>query len=155
MSTDEQIEQEIQAKGLNAPRVTPGDIEGAIISEHYFNLGDGVYGAARKAGDDSVQAFPASYDLTTICVLGLANGFTVIGESACVSAENFNAEIGKKIARQNAVGKVWPLMGFALADRIYLDKQDTANFEAVTQKAYTGDGGAMLGEQVDDSTPRT
>ena len=115
---DQAIEQEIQAKGLTAPRVTPTDIEVNIASEHYFVGGDGIYGDARKRGDESVQAFPQSLDLLTFCVLVLRNGFTVTGESACASPENFNAELGRKIARQNAVDKVWPLMGYALKERL-------------------------------------
>jgi hypothetical protein len=49
----------------------------------------------------------------------LRNGFTVTGESACASPENFNAEIGRKIARENAVAKVWPLLGFALRQKLH------------------------------------
>lgn len=56
--------------------------------------------------------------LLTFCVLVLANGFTVNGESACASPENFDAEIGRKIARANAVTKIWPLMGYALKERL-------------------------------------
>ena len=48
----------------------------------------------------------------------LRNGFTVTGESACASPENFDAELGRKIARQNAVQKIWPLMGYALKERL-------------------------------------
>ena len=51
-------------------------------------------------------------DLLTFCVLMLRNGFMVTGESACASPENFDAEIGRKIARENAINKVWPLMGY-------------------------------------------
>ena len=54
----------------------------------------------------------------TFCVLHLRNGFTVTGESACASPENFNAELGRKIARQNAVNKIWPLLGFRLRDQL-------------------------------------
>ena len=115
---DQAIEREIQSKGLTAPRVTPADIEANIASEHYFVGGDGIYGAARKIGDDSIQAFPESLDLLTFCVLVLRNGFTVTGESACPSRQNFDAELGKKIARQNAVNKMWPLMGYALKERL-------------------------------------
>jgi hypothetical protein len=61
---------------------------------------------------------PAALKLLTFCVLVLRNGFTVTGESACASPENFDAEIGRKIARQNAVNKVWPLLGFRLRDRL-------------------------------------
>lgn len=116
--TDQAIEQEIQAKGLTAPRVTPADIEAEIASEHYFVAGDGIYGAAHKAGDHEVQAFPQSLDLLTFCVLTLRNGFTITGESACASPENFDAGIGRKIARQNAVNKIWPLLGFRLRDKL-------------------------------------
>ena len=59
--------------------------------------------------------------LLTFCVLALKNGFTVTGESACASPENFDAEVGRKIARQNAVQKVWPLLGFALKERLHAE----------------------------------
>ena len=58
-------------------------------------------------------------DLLTFCVLVLQNGFTVTGESACASPENFDAEIGRKIARDNAVQKIWPLMGYALKQQLH------------------------------------
>lgn len=61
---------------------------------------------------------PQSLQLLTFCVLVLRNGFAVTGESACASPENFNAEIGRRIARENAIAKVWPLMGYALKDRL-------------------------------------
>ena len=119
---DQQIEQEIQAKGLTAPRVTPADIEAAIVSEYYFTAGDGFAGAASlllQEGDEvPVIAPPEQLDLLTFCVLVLRNGFTVTGESACASPENFDADLGKKIARAAAVNKVWPLMGYALKDRL-------------------------------------
>lgn len=61
---------------------------------------------------------PTNLALLTFCVLVLRNGFTVTGESACASPENFDAEIGRKIARQNAEQKIWPLMGYALKQHI-------------------------------------
>lgn len=100
------------------PRITPADVEAQIASEHYFAAGDGVRCAARKRGDEGVQAFPGALDLLTICVLVLKNGFTVTGESACASPENFREDIGNRIARENAVRKVWPLLGFRLRDRL-------------------------------------
>lgn len=118
---DQPIEQEIQSKGLTAPRVTPDDIEVAIVQEHYFTAEDGKLGAYRAHGDvhqGSTSSHP-SLSLLTFCVLVLRNGFTVTGESACVSPENFNAEIGRRIARQNAVQKIWPLMGYALRDHLH------------------------------------
>lgn len=120
---DASIEQEIQTKGLTAPRVTPADIDANIASEHYFtaaNGSDGSYMNGDKlwCGDVAGQYCPAELSLLTFCVLVLRNGFTVTGESACASPENFNAEIGRKIARQNAVAKIWPLMGYALKEKL-------------------------------------
>ncbi len=113
---DQQIESEIQAKGLTAPRVTPQDIEAHIASEHYFTAANGVSDAIWP------NKFPEgceALELLTFCVLILRNGFIVTGESACASPENFDAELGRKIARQNAVNKIWPLLGFALKQRLH------------------------------------
>lgn len=120
MSDDQSIEQEIQAKGLTAPRVTPADIEANILSEHYFTAGDGYAGAAALTiEEDGVIQPPEQLDLLTFCVLILQNGYTVTGESACASPENFDAEVGRKVARANAVNKVWPLMGYALKQQLH------------------------------------
>ena len=110
------IEQEIQAKGLVAPRITPTDLEANISGEFYFTAADGVECASGHR-PNSVRAGTA-LGLLTFCVLVLKNGFTVTGESACASPENFDAELGRKIARQNAVAKIWPLMGYALKERL-------------------------------------
>lgn len=119
---DHQIEQEIQAKGLTAPRITPADIEANIASEHYFTAADG-WRAKRLERPAAGIVFPLPaglepLNLLTFCVLVLRNGFTVTGESACASPENFDAEVGRKIARQNAVTKIWPLMGYELRSRL-------------------------------------
>lgn len=118
---NQQIKTEIQAKGLNAPRVTPQDIEDNIASEHYFTAAAGVEGWLRfgdpKASDSS--EYPDCLKSLTFCVLVLQNGFTVTGESACASPENFDAELGRKIARANAVNKILPLMGYALKQRLH------------------------------------
>ena len=111
---DDKIEQEIQAKGPTAPRITPSDLEANIASEWYINAGTGV------VPDNFQPPVPANHPLRllTFCVLILRNGFTVTGESACASPENFDAELGRKIARQNAINKVWPLMGYALKESL-------------------------------------
>ena len=116
MATDDQIEAEIQAKGLTAPRVTPIDIEENIRNEYYFTAADGVRGTT-PAGLRTFVPDPA-LGLLTFCVLVLRNGFTVTGESACASPENFDAQIGAKIARENAINKLWPLMGYALKEKL-------------------------------------
>lgn len=100
------IENEIQAKGLTAPRVTPAIIERTINEEYYFTAADALKGTPGEASP--------SCRLLTICVLVLQNGFTVTGESACASPANFDAELGRKIARQHAVEKIWPLEGYLL-----------------------------------------
>lgn len=110
---DQTIEQEIQAKGLTAPRVTPSDIEENILREQYINVGDVCIHPTRPEG---TGLYPE--DLLTICVIVLKNGFTVTGESACASPDNFDAELGRKIARQNAVQKIWPLMGYHLKEQL-------------------------------------
>ncbi len=115
---DQAIEAEIVAKGLTAPRVTPEDIEANIASEHYFTAADGVAGAVCADFRTGFHG-PAGLKLLTFCVLALRNDFTVTGESACVSAERFDSVLGRKIARENAVQKIWPLMGYALKERLY------------------------------------
>jgi hypothetical protein len=107
---DQTIEQEIQAKGLTAPRITPDAIEAAIIAEYGFTAAEGAYpkGAPHHP----------SLELLTFCVLVLRNGFTVTGESACASPENFDAVIGYKIARENAKQKVWALEGYLLKSKL-------------------------------------
>lgn len=114
--SDQSIEQEIQAKGLTAPRITPDDLEATIVSEFYFTAGQGVLGESEMGTRPAGIA--DSLNRLTLCVLVLKNGFTVTGESACASPENFNADIGRKIARQNAVNKVWPLLGYELRSKL-------------------------------------
>lgn len=109
------FERELEDDGQTAPRVTPADIEANIVDECYFNAAHAI---AYNAGGPTVVP-PAPTALLTFCVLVLRNGFTVTGESACVSPEAFNAEIGRKIARENAVQKVWPLLGFLLKEQLF------------------------------------
>ena len=115
------IQEDIEARASVAPRVTPADVENEIASEHYFTAADGYRSA--PCFDPNGQPTdclppPAPLELLTFCVLVLRNGFTVTGESACASPQNFDAEIGRRVARQNAVNKVWPLLGFRLRDRL-------------------------------------
>ena len=111
-TSDAGIERLIQAKGKTAPRVTPADIEANIESYFYFTAAQAATAIDRTVDADS------PLHLLTFCVLVLRNGFTVTGESACASPENFDAEIGRRIARENAVQKVWPLMGYELRSKL-------------------------------------
>ena len=124
---DAGIEAEIKAKGKTAPRVTPADIEANIVSEFYFTASDGVENhpsqTTRYVHHDATTQVDVPLGLLTFCVLVLHNGFTVTGESACASPENFDAEIGRKVARANAVNKIWPLLGFQLKTALHLTKE--------------------------------
>ena len=116
--SDKEIEQEIQAKGKTAARVTPADVQANIVGEYYFTASEGVQAALHKQ-DELTRLTGAHGELAllTFCVLVLKNGVT--GESACASPENFDEEIGRKIARQNAEQKIWPLMGYELKQRLH------------------------------------
>lgn len=118
MSFNKEIEAEIVEKGLTAPRVTVDHIESLIVSEHYFTAADGRAGA--NLDDPEIRPFEnmVALGLLTFCVLTLRNGYMVTGESSCASPENFDAEIGRKIARGNAVQKIWGLEGYVLREKL-------------------------------------
>lgn len=111
---EQQIEQEIQSKNLNAPRLTPDHIDSKIKAVEYILPRD----VCKR--DNGVEIFDAPLPLQTLtfCILTLENGFTVTGESACASPENFDAEIGKKIAYDNAREKIWMLEGYLLKEKL-------------------------------------
>ena len=99
--SDALIETMIQTKGLTAPRVTPERIESVIVAEQYY-------------------VFPGT--TLTVCALTLLNGYTVTGESACASPENFDLGIGQMAARDHAVQKIWELEGYAFRERLAVIK---------------------------------
>ena len=96
--SEESIEKEIQDKNLNAPRLTPDLIDSKVKLKSFHVFGD---------------------TCLTVCCLTLLNGFTVTGESACASPENFNAEIGEKIAFEQARNKIWMLEGYLLKQSLF------------------------------------
>lgn len=116
--SEKSIGDAIEALGLTAPRITPDHIDACIASEHYFTAEEGIQGRLAKERS-GMGVENDALKLLTFCVLVLKNGFTVTGESACASPENFNAEIGRKIARANAVQKIWPLEGYLLKQRLH------------------------------------
>ena len=95
--SEQEIENELQAKGLNAPRLSPADIDAAIVGETFTTLPSGK---------------------VMVCELTLRNGFTVRGEAATVSKENFNEEIGQRVSRDSAGNKVWELEGYLLQEKL-------------------------------------
>lgn len=121
-----------------APRITLDDINSAIDREYYFTAAQGVDGAdiATMRGEtpggcttlaplnddpDVSKTLLAPLQHLTFCVLVLKNGFTVTGESAPVSPANFDADVGKRVARENAVDKLWPLLGYELKQRLFAE----------------------------------
>jgi hypothetical protein len=96
--TDLSIGKQIEAAKPTAPRITPAHIDSVIAKSDYY-------------------IFPGTQ--LTVCILTLVNGFTVTGESACASPENFNAEIGRNIAYKNAYEKIWMLEGYLLKESLY------------------------------------
>ena len=146
--SDKDIEQAIQAKGLTAPRVTPQHIESLIRSEVYFTGTDGANSPGARVKSEYVEGerILAPLDLLTFCVLVLRNGFTVTGESACASPENFDQEIGRKIARENAVNKIWMLEGYLLKQRLHDSFEIAAQQKDSRLQAAVNDRGMITGE---------
>lgn len=64
---------------------------------------------------------------TTVCQLTMQNGFTVRGESSCVSAENFNKELGEKYAYEKAFDNAWAFEGYLLAERHHREDRGDEN----------------------------
>lgn len=97
---DKAVEEEIQEKGLTAPRVTPADIDNAI--------------------DDlaAIQYHQFPGTTVTVACVPLKNGYILVGKSACASLENFDVELGRKIAVDDAKRKLWPLLGYALKEEL-------------------------------------
>ena len=114
-NTEHQIEKEIQDKSLNAPRLTPDHVESKVQAIRYLT-GDV---APIFAHEDYFAKEDKSTPCLTICILTLENGFTVTGESACASPENFDKLIGQKLAYENALNKIWQLEGYLLKEQLY------------------------------------
>ena len=81
-------------------KLTKDDLDGLVVSTNYIHN-----------------------ELLTICILTLKNGFKVTGQSACLSAENYDSAIGEKVAHQNGFEKLWELEGYLLKQRLF-DEQD-------------------------------
>lgn len=98
MRDENEVEAEIKAKGLNAPRLNPAMIDAVILTEQY-------------------HVFPGT--TLTVCAMTLRNGFVVTGESAAASPENFDQTLGRKIARDTARNKIWALEGYLLRQKLH------------------------------------
>lgn len=110
------VEAQIQAKGLTFPRITPEHVSQTIVAEY----------TGRASEMFSQAPIHQSLECLTICVLVLNNGFTVVGKSACASPENFDAELGAKIARDDARNQIWALEGYRLRSALAEGSNDGA-----------------------------
>ncbi len=97
--SEQEIEKEIQAKGLNAPRLTQEIID-SMIEAAAYHVFEGT--------------------TLTVCCLTLQNGFNVIGHSAAASPENFDRKIGESIAFMKAREKIWELEGYLLKQSLWV-----------------------------------
>ena len=91
------------------PRVTRADFEAKVVGEYYFTASQAVAAIGAPA--------MAALDALTICIFVMRNGSTIIGKSAPANPANFNAELGRKFARQDALRQVWPMDGYAICNR--------------------------------------
>lgn len=104
-----QVSDDLSAAVQKTPhRVSLQDIEDKIAGEYWFT-------ADKAVGNSPILD---SLKVMTICILVMRNGFTVIGKSAPADAENFDADLGRKFAREDAVRQLWPLEGYALRERL-------------------------------------
>lgn len=100
-TADKAVETLVQAKGLNAPRITPSELQANIVDT------------------EIVKHVSKSGQVLRWAVLTTHNGFAVAGKPSCsVSHENDDAEIGEKVAIDNAKSELWPLMGYELKSRL-------------------------------------
>lgn len=114
MTSSLEITDQASAAVAVAPRVTLKDIEDNISQEHIFTAYNALEGMGHPNHPDM--------KLLTICLMRMKNGYIVIGKSAPASPENFNAELGSKFAREDAIRQLWPVMGYALRDRLCTPK---------------------------------
>jgi len=69
---------------------------------------------------------PASTPHMTICVLSLENGFSLVGKAAPADPTNFDLELGKKFAYEDALRQLWPLEGYLLRQFMWQQDQPPA-----------------------------
>ena len=120
MTTDQTIEQEIQDKGLTAPRVTPDDIDANIKHVEY------------------VKHVSQGGQVLRWAVITTGSGYAVVGNpSVAVSPANDNEEIGQKVAFDNSKNEIWPLMGYELKQRLHQSANPDQSPDSPEKKNYT------------------
>jgi hypothetical protein len=110
--TDNDIDKILTAAGTNGERVRQEDVTAAVKAEYYFTALEGAIGSQGMvpyADQDNLAVL-------TFCVLVLQNGYTVYGTSATANLANYNADLGRKLAKQKALGRIWPLLGYVFKE---------------------------------------
>ena len=97
-----------------APRLTKEQIEEKIVAVRWVHGNE--YSPDRFA--DGYE-HDKSTDCLTLCIITLQNGYTVTGQSACISAEIFDIEKGKELAYNDAFRSIWTLEGYLLKEKLY------------------------------------
>lgn len=124
-------EDELKKRAV-APRVTSEELDANISCVNYINVGDAL--------EEQGQPTHPSHGLLTICVIVLKNGFVVTGESACASPENYQQDIGERIAFEDAKKKIWGLMGYALKEQLMQAAEPCDSFGVPLSKIYKDEG---------------
>lgn len=96
-------------------KMTPADLEKFVAHEYFFTASQGV----RAAGYLPLDDLPGSLCCMTFCVIVMTNGYILTGQSACADPADFNADLGQKLARQDAIKQMWPLVGFVRRDQLH------------------------------------
>lgn len=138
-TTEETIQRTGATKG---PRVTPADLEAVVMHEYYFTALNGIswstLSPTQDMGEPIDHQIAQSLKMLTMCVLVLRNGFTVVGHAGVASPENYNEEVGKKVARGKALEQLWPILGYQLKNAVWVAAQlNQAEIDAQNSRAST------------------
>lgn len=61
---------------------------------------------------------PDRHPHMTLCIITLTNGYVIVGKSTPADPLNFDADLGRKFAREDAIRQIWPLEAYALRERM-------------------------------------
>ncbi len=99
MGSLEESDRASAAKQKTPNRVPLEYLRKRIVSEEYWHPTDAPY--------------------FTVCCLFVDNGYILIGKSAPADPENFDEELGKRFAREDAERQFWPILGFVLREQLH------------------------------------
>lgn len=79
-----------------------------------------------KIGDEQYHQLGPHGQLT-LCVMTMKNGYVIVGKSAPADPKNFDAELGRRFAREDCLRQLWPLEGYLLCEQLRRDKLANAS----------------------------